>query len=82
MTPPWEVAMLELTLVPPRVRNPTIRFFIPNGMKKPEFASILEKFRLQNPPLRTSGWTAWKQDAKGDGIFYHVSVDQETVAQI
>ncbi|KAJ6646788.1 hypothetical protein Bhyg_02002 [Pseudolycoriella hygida] len=80
ITPPWEGATLKLYPVTPR--RPTIRFFVPNGMKKPEFEDILVKLRQQNPPLSTSLWVAWKSDVKEEGIFYHVSVEPETVTLI
>lgn len=94
MPAPWEGANLEVVdyvaptqrpLRPQRIqtpRRPTIRFFIPNGLKKPDFATVVKKLQLQNPPIITGNWIAWKADDRGDGIFYHVSVDEEMINQI
>lgn len=82
MTPLWDNACLEVVQIPPFDRRPTIRFFIPDGLKKMDFKTIVQKLSLQNPPLRTSNWTAWKQDQKDDGVFYHVSVDENVITHI
>lgn len=63
-------------------RLPTIRFFIPTGVNKSNFESISRRLQLQNHPLNTSEWIAWKEEDKGDGIFYHVSVDEADVGII
>lgn len=91
MPPPWEGAALQIDVCKPpntnpmvnfrppmnnvRIRRPTIRFFIPDGMKRPSFEEIIKKFKLQNYPLTTDGWIAWRAEDKGHGIFYYVSVE-------
>lgn len=65
-----------------RVRRPTIRFFIPHGIKRPSFEEVTNKLQLQNNPLNTTEWIAWKAEDKGDGIFYHVSVDEGDIGLI
>lgn len=94
MPPPWEGANLEINTVGARnanpfanrqetrqrtPRRPTVRFFIPSGMSKPKFDAISKRLQLQNRPLDTSNWIAWKADEKEGGVFYHVSVDESDV---
>lgn len=61
------------------IRRPTVRFFIPAGVKKPTFETVMSKFQLQNDPLNTSDWIAWKAEDRGDGTFYHVSVNEPDI---
>lgn len=60
-------------------RRPTVRFFIPSGVKKPTFEEVVKRIKAQNHPLDTSNWIAWKAEEKPDGMFYHVSVDEPNV---
>lgn len=93
MTPPWDGANITCEpvhaysmpnrqsnqhqrLVP---RRPTIRFFIPDGVKKPTFDEVAKKLEQQNHPLTTNRWVAWKAEEKEDGIFYHVSVEEADI---
>lgn len=64
------------------VRRPSIRFFIPDGVKKPTFEIAIKRLELQNPPLKTNSWIAWKAEEKSGGTFYHVSVDETDIACI
>lgn len=48
-------------------------------MKKPTFEQIAKRLRLQNQPLDTSTWIAWKAEDKSDGTFYHVSVEENDI---
>lgn len=92
MPPPWEGAALEINACePPNAksmanvnqkrqgnipRRPTVRFFIPNGVKKPTFEEVAKKLQFQNKPLNTEGWIAWKASdiefikAKMSRLFY------------
>lgn len=63
-------------------RRPTIRFFVPNGVKQPTFETVVKKLQLQNRPLDTSGWIAWRAEEKEDGMFYHVSVEESDIEVI
>lgn len=63
----------------PPVRRPTIRFFIPDGVKRPTFEAVEKKLHLQNNPLSTNDWIDWKAEDRGDGIFYHVSVNEPDI---
>lgn len=60
-------------------RRPTIRFFIPHGVNKPNFESAVKMLEMQNKPMVTNNWIAWKAEEKGDGTFYHVSVDESDI---
>lgn len=64
------------------VRRPTIRFFIPDGTKRPSFVDVTKKLQLQNHPLNTNEWISWKAEDQGHGIFYHVSVDEHHIELI
>lgn len=89
MPPPWEGADLIIDSINPQgaLRNAnqkrkTIRFFIPDGLKRPSFSEATKKLQLQNQPLNTDEWIAWKMEDKGHGIFYHVTVDDNDIKLI
>lgn len=89
MPPLWNGAKLELDANDPSTnagnrgtpipRRPTIRFFIPTGIKQPTPEEVLTKLQFQNNPLETDNWIVWKADEKEDGKFYHVSVDENDI---
>lgn len=98
MPPLWEGAALEISICkPPNAnsmargqqkhpsrapRRPTIRFFVPSGIKKPTFEEVAKKLQMQNHPLNTSDWIAWKAEDKENGTFYHVSADVSAIELI
>lgn len=90
MPPPWDGAILEITTSESRKRNPrepkprpprrpSVRFFVPDGMLKPDFGTVIRALKAQNPPLNTDDWTTWKQEEQEYGTFYHVSVKNEDI---
>lgn len=84
---PWEGAILEIESAdfrkknpkPKPARRPTIRFFIPDGMLKPDFEMVKKALKAQNQPLNTDDWSAWKQEEQEYGTFYHVSANEVDV---
>lgn len=87
MIPPWNnakiiVGTFEEVFPERKVKRPTIRFFIPNGLEKPKFEAVAKKLQLQNPPLDTSSWIPWKMDVKEEGIYYHVTIEETDLATI
>lgn len=65
-----------------RTKEKTIRFFIPDEMKRPSFEEAAKKLQMQNKPLITDDWVAWKAERKEHGMFYSVSVDNDDVELI
>lgn len=51
-------------------------------MIKQDFTSVKRLLKMQNPPIDTSDWTAWKEEEQELGTFYHVSVNVDDIGLI
>lgn len=63
-------------------RRPSIKFFVPDGMKKLDFDGVVKRLAILNRTVSVSNWTMWKEEMVNNGMFYNVSVDESDIEEI
>lgn len=94
---PWKGAQLEVTLMSSysilstismkhstkqRSKEVRVKFVIPTTIKKVEFAEVVTRLQLCNPPIKTDNWKKLKEEGVKNGTLYYVSMSNDSFEEI
>lgn len=65
-----------------KLLRPSIKFFVPDGMKKLDFDGVAKRLAILNRTVSVKNWEMWKKEVVNNGMFYNVSVDESDIEEI